>query len=416
MTATIEIPIIPAGTGRQGSLRAAFNLDRNNRLMAVANMLWGAGTGMYLAIWPLHLERLGATYETLGVLLGLSSALSILVAVPAASMATRLGWKRTLLVGWGLGPVGAALYTVADTWQAVVPGIICMALVALCGPAYLSYIGAAAHGQNLPRVFSLMGASITVGTILTSPIGGFLADLTGMRTVLTITTIFYALSYACVWWLDDLQPLHEVGTAVAPFGRWQAYRVLLGDRSLHVPVLGVLGLVGSAQIGVALAPTWLADTYGYTRSTIGVLGSVEALGTIALSVALGQMAARRGTSLAMALGAVLTVGAHLALLLADARSVGGLAYLLRGGAGTFHWIGSGAIGALLGRVALRVPGANERGFAIYYMAEGAVLAGSTVAAGLLYASWRPGPFVLSMGGLVVLTGAAIWRRSRGTLP
>ncbi len=413
-------------SGAGARLREAFDLDRNNRLMALANMLWGAGTGVYLPIWPLHLERLGAEPAIVGLLLGMSSALSILVSIPAASMATRLGWKRTLVVGWGLGPVGTLLYAMADRWQGVIPGIICMALVSLCGPAYLAYIGGAAGGRNLPRVFGVMGASITVGTVLTSPIGGVVADGFGMRWVLVLSTVFYTASFMCVWWLDDLDDGERSGPAgsdasvpevsgeglpVAVIGAQTGYLALLRERTLWRPVVGLLAMIAAAQVGVVLAPAWLADAHGYTRSHIGVLGSLDALGAITLNMVLGHVASRRGTTMALVLGAGLTVLGHVALLEASWWPVGAMAYLLRSGAGTFHWIGTGAVGAILRGLPGSSNGRTERGFALYYMAEGAVLAISTMLAGLIYGWWSPGPFIVSMASLSLLVAIALVARS-----
>jgi predicted MFS family arabinose efflux permease len=401
-----------------GAVRA-LDLDRNNRIMAVANCLWGAGSGIYLPIWPLHLERLGASPIVLGVLLGLGGVIGIVISIPAAALATRLGLKRALLVGWGLAPFGTAIFAIASAWEAVVPGVIALALVGLCGPAYSSYIGVAADGRDLPRTFTLMGASITLGTVLTAPIGGAIADAFGMTPVLIGATVLYFLSFASTWRLDDLRiaDASAKSTTVATSASsvpvvgsaWRGFIDLIREPAFVRPVVGLLALVAAGQVGLALAPAWLAGTYGYSQATIGLLGSVEAGASIGMNVILGQVAARRGATFALGVAGVMTVASHAALLGAGPRWLGGAAYLLRGGAGTFHWIGTGAIGAILARLSRRLPGASERGFALYYAAEGAVAAAATMSAGALYGLWTPAPFVLSLGGVAVLSAIVLWR-------
>jgi hypothetical protein len=190
---------------------------------------------------------------------------------------------------------------------------------------------------------------------------------------------------------------------------WRGFIDLIREPAFVRPVVGLLALVAAGQVGLALAPAWLAGTYGYSQATIGLLGSVEAGASIGMNVILGQVAARRGATFALGVAGVMTVASHAALLGAGPRWLGGAAYLLRGGAGTFHWIGTGAIGAILARLSRRLPGASERGFALYYAAEGAVAAAATMSAGALYGLWTPAPFVLSLGGVAVLSAIVLWR-------
>ena len=415
----------PRTRGRAGrvidGVMRALDLDRNNRIMAIANCLWGAGSGIYLPIWPIHLERLGASPAVLGVLLGLAGVIGIAISIPAATLATRLGLKRALLLGWGLAPFGTAIFAIAGTWEAVVPGIIALALVGLCGPAYSSYIGVAAGGRDLPRTFTLMGASITLGTVLTAPIGGAIADAFGMTPVLVGATVLYFLSFASTWRLDDLRIGDTTGrgsaaTVPAPLvpvagGAWRGFVDLVREPAFTRPVAGLLALVGAGQLGLALAPAWLANTYGYSQATIGLLGSIEAGASIGMNVLLGQVAARRGATFAIGVAGAMTVASHAALLGASSRWLGGGAYVLRGGAGTFHWIGTGAIGAILARLSRRLPGASERGFALYYAAEGAVGAAATMSAGALYGLWAPAPFAVSLAGVAMMSAVVLWRAS-----
>ena len=419
-----RVPTARGGAGRviDGVVRA-LDLDRNNRIMAIANGLWGAGSGIYLPIWPIHLERLGASPAILGVLLGLGGVIGIAISIPAATLATRLGLKRALLVGWGLAPFGTAIFAAAGTWEAVVPGVIALALVGLCGPAYSSYIGVAAGGRDLPRTFTLMGASITLGTVLTAPIGGAIADAFGMTPVLIAATFLYFLSFASTWRLDDLrigEDLRKRDASASPVpaplvpvagSAWHGFLALMREPAFARPVAGLLALVAAGQLGLALAPAWLANTYGYSQATIGLLGSVEAGASIGMNVLLGQVAARRGATFAIGVAGMMTVASHAALLGAGSRWLGGASYLLRGGAGTFHWIGTGAIGAILARLSRRLPGASERGFALYYAAEGAVIAAATMSAGALYGLWAPAPFAVSLLGVAVMSAVVLWRAS-----
>ena len=132
-------------------LARRLDVDRNNALLLLANFLWGIGSGLYAAIWPVYLEQLGATPAQVGLSLSVATAISVVVYVPAAGLAGRLGRKRTMLLGWLMGPASAVVFALAQSWEQLLPGIVLLSLVGLSAPAYLGYIATAAPaGKTCP--------------------------------------------------------------------------------------------------------------------------------------------------------------------------------------------------------------------------------------------------------------------------
>jgi len=187
--------LIPGwGTVRAGWPERRLGVDRNNALLLLSNFFWGLGSGLYAAIWPVHLARLGAAPAQIGLALSITTAVSVVVYIPAAALAGRLGRKRTMLLGWSMGPASALVFALATTWEQLLPGIVLLALVALCSPAYLGYIATAARGRDLPRLYAMMTAAVSGAAVLSSPLGGHLAEVAPMPWLFAGVGLAYILS------------------------------------------------------------------------------------------------------------------------------------------------------------------------------------------------------------------------------
>ncbi|HVG96888.1 MAG TPA: MFS transporter, partial [Chloroflexota bacterium] len=321
---------------RAGWPERRLGVDRNNALLLLSNFFWGLGSGLYAAIWPVHLARLGAAPAQIGLALSITTAVSVVVYIPAAALAGRLGRKRTMLLGWSMGPASALVFALATTWEQLLPGIVLLALVALCSPAYLGYIATAARGRDLPRLYAMMTAAVSGAAVLSSPLGGHLAEVAPMPWLFAGVGLAYILSALVVAALDDLESPPAGRPAVRPAARpgpaaqrgtLHAYRALLSERRLMILLAAQLALVGCANLAQPLAANWLVLTYGYSLGDIGLLGAATAAAAVFWGLILGRIASRRGAFPAQVLGAVLVAGGAVSLLGATSLAFGLLAYV-----------------------------------------------------------------------------------------
>jgi MFS family permease len=411
-------------------LARRLDVDRNNALLLLSNFLWGIGSGLYAAIWPVYLEQLGANPAQIGLSLSVTTAISVLVYVPAAGLVGLLGRKRTMLLGWLMGPASAVVFALAQSWEQLLPGIVLLALVGLCAPAYLSYIATAAGGKDLPRLYALMTAAFSGAAVLSSPLGGRLAEVAPMSWLFGAVGLAYALSALVVAVLPELGPpvagappgLSAPGSprrrrALWASGTLRGYLALLSERRLMVVLGGQLALVGGANLSQPLAANWLVLAYGYTLGQIGVLGAATAAAAVVWGVLLGRVSSRRGATAALTLGAVLVAGSALALLGAASFAVGVLAYALRGAFAPLRSLASGTLATILlpsagqagqgGRARVHGPGQLERGFALYNTLLNATLTASTLLAGLLYERHPALPFAVSAVSVLLVPALAL---------
>ena len=361
-------------------------MNRDTRLVALALLLWGLGEGLFFHIQPLYIEQLGAQPVQIGGLLAATSIVRAMTFIPAGVLADRVPRKRVMLGAWVLGPAAMLLAGSARTWRGLIPALMLYAFSAYCIPVINAYLAHAVGGRKLERIFTTVFAAHTVGGVISPAVGGWLAELTSMRTVYFAASALFALSAFAVIGLSP-QP---VPPRQARSRRWQA---LLNWRFLRF--VSLTGLVFVAMyLGFPLAPNFLADVRGWDIAHVGMLGSFQALGMTLLTLLLGRLADGKG-SWGLIAGQALVWVSALLLLLSSGFPTLALAYWLRGayqGCRSLTQARASGLG-----------GDAERGL-LLGASETTIAAAQVVApylAGVLYAGDPAWPFQVSLASIPV---------------
>ena len=369
-------------------------MNRDTRLVALALLLWGFGEGLFLYIQPLYIQDLGANPVQIGGLLSIMSVVSAVSFLPAGALADRLPRKWVMWGGWLVGLVGVLMIGLAHTWQRLVPGLLVYSFSAYCVPVINAYLAYAVSGCDLERTFTTVFAGYAVGGLISPAVGGWLAEVTTMRSIYFVSAFLFALSAFTLAWVSP-QP-------VTPrVERGQRWRSLLNRRFLRFAALVWVAFV-AMYLGFPLTPNFLADVRHWDVARIGTLGSFQALGTMLLNLLLGRLSDGHRTR-GLVVGQVLVWGSMLLLLLTGAFPALALAYLLRGayqGCRSLTQARSAALG-----------GEDERG--LFLGATETIIAIAQVVApyvaGWLYTGGPAYPFVASLALipvalLLVVTG------------
>ena len=357
------------------------DLSRNNRLMMLALFLWASGEGLFTYIQPIYVQQLGANPVQIGTVLALAGLAMTAAYLPGGIISDRIPRKIILLGGWALGIVGALTMALARDWRTFIPGIMLYSFSAFCVPAISATIADSAKGAPLARVLTLVYAGYSAGSIISPTVGGWLAQVTNMRTVYLVASACYAVSTMV---LLMIKPLPVQARA------WQrpSFHVV---RSSGLLALIVFAMFLPLYIGMPLAPNFMRNVAGWPVDRIGLLGSLYALGLTALSPTLGRLSARhpiRGLAAGQAL-----VWASLGLLLIGAQGLPAIAFaafFLRGG--------YGACRSLAGAQIAGHASAENRGTA-FGLAESSVASAQMVApylAGWLYDVLAAGPILAGL--------------------
>jgi predicted MFS family arabinose efflux permease len=204
-------------------------------------------------------------------------------------------------------------------------------------------------------------------------------------------SLAFVFSTAAAWQLAP-QPRE------APIAGQSRYGALFRNRRF----LGFLVLIFSAatamQVGLPLMPNFVVEVRGFDVTLVGLLGTANSIGVVALSLALGQRLPRR----AYMLGQVCLALSLILLLATTSQAWLFVVYFLRAGWNLAHSMAAAQVG--------RVVDAAEFGLAFGMtetVSSAATFVGPLVA-GLLYARAPAAPFVISLA-LIGLTLPLVWR-------
>ena len=345
------------------------DLSHDNRLMMLALFLWASGEGLFTYIQPIYIQQLGANPVQIGTVLALAGLAMTAAYLPGGILSDRIPRKIILLGGWMLGIVGVLTMAWAHDWRTFTPGIMLYSFSAFCVPAISATVADAAGGTPLARVITIVYAGYSAGSIISPAVGGWLAQMTNMRTVYLIAAVCYAVSTAVVLFIKPRPVQARV---------WKAPSVHM-VRSNGLLALIVFAMFLPLYIGVPLAPNFMRNVAGWPVDRIGLLGTLYALGLTALAPTLGRLSARhpiRGLLAGQAL-----VWVSLGLLFIGAQGLPAIAFaafFLRGG--------YGACRSLAGAQIAGQASAENRG-AAFGLAETSVASAQMVApylAGWLY--------------------------------
>ncbi|HOA23090.1 MAG: MFS transporter [Aggregatilineales bacterium] len=273
-------------------------LSRNNRLLMLALFVWALGEGLwYINFRQLYLVQLGATEAQVGLALAIELAVRALLPIPAGYLADRIGPHRVMVASWFLGVLGTVMCALATTWQGFIPGLVVYGISAFAMPSLSAYAiqnmppGSARAGQT-DRVLAAVFAAYTAGLIVSPALGGLVAESWGIRTGLWISTGVFALSTAIVLLTTEVE-------VTAPPTSERPADLLRNRRFQRLSLYYALIFVAMFT-GYQLLPNFLQEARGLTLGYIGLLFSIDALGTVVLNTVASRLNPR--WSLAAALG------------------------------------------------------------------------------------------------------------------
>jgi FSR family fosmidomycin resistance protein-like MFS transporter len=385
------------------AVRAAgwqFGLGRENGLVFWALVFLEAAFGSYWALWPIWIEKLGASVSTVGLMLGVGGVLRLLALLPSAWLARRYGLKRVMIVARLIATAGIFSAALAPDWLWLLPALLGMAVGDIAFPLASTFVARNAGARRV-RAFAIVFTTGPSVSLLATPLlSGALVATLGLRAVFVTAAVFSAISILLMTRLHAIAPDDDDGHG-------GGYRGLLQVAGL--PFLLVLQFLTFLAIGMgtSLLSIFLHEAKGYGEAVIPPMTSLTAVGSIAFSVIVARSARLAGAPIrAVAIMVGVTAIAFLLFLRAEQLPVVLVAMTLRGGFFAAWPLYAAALGE-----------ATPERLRPHVFAMGEILAGTgfvlaPVAAGPLYELRPELPLVLAAAMIAPLVVALGTRGTR----
>ena len=366
------------------------------RLIALSLATWGVGEGMFVYFLPIYMRELGAGPVQIGTIFGLAGALMALLHLPAGMLSDRFGPKGVLAAGWIQALLATWLMYAARSLPVFAAGLMVYMMTFYIMSPMASYLTASRGRWTTARTLTTVSAAYNLGAAVGPLIGGQVGEAIGLRPIFAIAGVLFVISTALILLIARQEPLRNPGPGN---GREALARpAMIGF--LTLVMLGAFGM----YLSWPLTPNYLQEVHGVTLAQIGLFGSLNALGIVALNLGLGRLEARTGYMLAQA-----AVGLSVALLWRGSGLAGfGLGYLLAGGYRTFR-----SLVAAMIETQVEASG-RGRAYGVAETVQGLALLLAPPLAGLLYRSdpALPYPVALAVIALVLLLNARFAPRAR----
>lgn len=303
-------------------------LNRDLRLIFASNAIGSFGDGLYAYLLPYYMTKnLNATAVEVGILyavVGLVAALTLFV---AGMIADRYDRKKIMIAGWIAWIPAPLIFSFAQNWLQMLPGMVFWGFW-LGGPTTTAYVVTTANKKKLTLTFTAISSAWSAGYIFSPALGGYLAEVVGMRVVLYSAFILYALAALILTFIHSQK---AEGYMEKSSEEQHSLRKLLRTRELLMFSAFFAAVMFVIMMFRPFVPTFLGEIYHYDDIKIGILGSISFFGSAVLGILLGRLGDRWKKSYALSISMALCSFTLIFLLLFNSLPILTLTFFLMGG-------------------------------------------------------------------------------------
>jgi len=381
-----------------------FGLGRELGYAFWALTFFEAVLGAYAPIWPLWIERQGASIAIVGLVLASAGVIRPFVLGPGAALTDRFNTRNVLMACRTVSMCGLVIAAFAGTWQILFVTVAFNALGELVFPTIHAYV--ADHAGNDPvHAFNM---TITIGPagglIVTPLISGLIIAWGGIQAAFLFSAFLTLCALAFVSRMD----FSSTRTVHPASGERVTYRKALQHRGIRSMIVLHGATIAALAIGIALIPNFLEEERGIAPSSIAILSSGAALGTVAFGVFSSRnRVLRQSPVFAAAIATALVVLGFLIFGTQGALPLIAIAYVLRGGVFS-AWA---LFLAAMGKVA--PPHLRSRGFTVMEIVGGSAMSFGPIVASQLWNISPTSPLFVAacLGSVMVAVMIVVHRRA-----
>jgi DHA1 family tetracycline resistance protein-like MFS transporter len=320
-------------------------MTRDIWLICLASGIGAFGEALYFWVFPLYIRQLQADYVQLGLVYSVLLGVSALVALVGGVLADRWDRKKLLIFGWVLWIFAPLIYSLAETWSQLIPGAVCWGASNIAGPAATVYIvTAVADKKRVTSVLTFVFSMFSFSYIFGPAVGGYVATMVGMRTLLLVSTLLIAVSTGVFFFINSQRPVknktEENHSSLPSVNRRLLLRKLLLWSCFFTLITFFLSLARN------FLPVFLDEQAGLNEFYVGLFGSVNYAGMTFIGIAMGRLGDRWRKSGAISVALLLFAVSMLPILLIRDPTVLMLLAFIYGGSAVTGSLVSSYVGTI----------------------------------------------------------------------
>lgn len=275
--------------------RLPFDIPRDLGILAVSNLIWGVGEGLFIFFYPLSLQRWTIDSVQISAVLSLLGVIMAVVQVPAGYLSDRFGPRPMIRAGFTLGVIAAAMMGVATSLPFFIVGLIVYTLTSFVVAPLNSYITQVRGNWSAQRAISFISGSMQFGAILGPMLGGWIAQKAGLTVVFRYSAGLFLIATIIAFFARRPNVQQEERERKRPLANPLANPRFLG--LLVIIFLTIVALSAPQQ----LTSVYLQDVHNLSLQQIGLTGTFAGIGGAVVLFALGSVPALAGMILSQAL-------------------------------------------------------------------------------------------------------------------
>ena len=308
-----------------GPLTRPYGLiNRSLFFFILAMMLANVGASMYAPLLPLYLKSMGASVAQIGLYFTLAQLVPLVLQVLGGWVSDSLGRLRGVMLGSLAGNLGFIAFMLAPTWQWMLAGEFFHALnYSLVGPSFAAYVADQSADRHRGRVFGLTEMMFMMVTVVGPPLGGWLAQHYGFRSMLLVAWSMYFLAtllrIAMSHRAASRGHLPDRPLRLADLGdNLKTLNKLMVTGGLIIWLIVIYGLFEiSYAMSNSLMPLFSEVIGGMNFQQIGWLGAFFGLSAMLANLPGGWLADKRGERVGIVLGFLLQAAGLVGFVRAD---------------------------------------------------------------------------------------------------
>jgi len=291
------------------------------KLFMTAMVLANIASTMYGSLLPLYLKDLNASVIQVGLFFTLARIIPLVLQILGGWISDSLGRLRSIAMGSIAGVASYFGLILAPTWQWVLLGEGLSSVTrSLIGPSFGAFIAEQSTEENRAKVFGVTDSIFMLVVIIGPPLGGWLADVYGFRTMLVFAGALYTVAA-----IIRVGMARTAAKGIEANPEKLSFKSLKGKLGAMTALIFAGGLLtwilitdGMRDIAYTMSFTmeslYLEEVGGLSMRQIGFLGSIFGIFNMITGIPAGKLADAKGERVAIVGGFLLDFVALLIFL------------------------------------------------------------------------------------------------------